>query len=273
MDKAQDERPKRERVSGIDRAVQILDYLMERGEPATAYDIARAVGAPTSTVYEIIDSLVAKQMLARRGTDRNGERGGPVFLGPKLHFYGLAYIRDLNITAVFQRTMETLARNSGETVQICGRDGDKMVVEMMEEGPGHFQVSSRVGSRVPWNWTASGQLLVSTLPAAERAKLIAQVQPSPTGKAETDPAKLEENCKQALANRLSVQISESDFAVACIAAPVLAPDQGCIATVSLVVPESRAQDRMEDYARLVRDAARGVEEAMGWARPATSRAA
>jgi hypothetical protein len=30
---------------------------------------------------------------------------------------------------------------------------------------------------------------------------------------------------------------------------------------------------MEDYARLVRDAARQVEEAMGWARPATSRAA
>ena len=74
---------------------------------------------------------------------------------------------------------KTLARSSGETVQICGRDGDKMVVEMMEEGPGHFQVSSRVGSRVPWNWTASGQLLVSTLPANQRAKLIAQVQDKP----------------------------------------------------------------------------------------------
>lgn len=265
------EKPKRERVSGIDRAVQILDYLMERGEPATAYDIARAVGAPTSTVYEIIDSLIAKQMLARRGG--NGGNRSQVFLGPKLHFYGLAYIRDLNITAVFQRTMETLAHASGETVQICGRDDDKMVVEMMEEGPGHFQVSSRVGTRVPWNWTASGQLLVSTLPADQRAKLIAQAQPSRTGKAETDPAKLEENCRHALAQRLSIQISESDFAVACIAAPVIAPDQGCIATVSLVVPESRAQERMEDYAQLVRDAARKVEEAMGWAKPATSRAA
>lgn len=259
------DKPKRERVSGIDRAIQILDYLMERGEAATAYDIARAIGAPTSTVYEIIDSLIARQMLTRRGGDR-----GPVFLGAKLHFYGLAYIRDLNITAVFQRTMENLARISGETVQICGRDDDKMVVEMMEEGPGHFQVSSRVGTRVPWNWTASGQLLVSTLPGEQRAQLIAHVQPSPTGKAEIDPVKLEENCRQALANRLSIQISESDFAVACIAAPVIAPDQGCIATVSLVVPESRAQERMDDYARLVRDAARQVEEAMGWARPATA---
>lgn len=265
-------KPKRERVSGIERAVQILDYLMERGEPVTAYDIARAVGAPTSTVYEIIDSLIAKQILARRGSD-GGNNRSQVFLGPKLHYYGLAYIRDLNITAVFQRTIESLARISGETVQICGRDDDKMVVEMMEEGPGHFQVSSRVGTRVPWNWTASGQLLVATLPADERAGLIARVQPSPTGKAETDPAKLEENCRHALAQRLSVQISESDFAVACIAAPVIAPEQGCIATVSLVVPESRAQERMEEYAQLVRDAARKVEEAMGWAKPATSRAA
>lgn len=266
------DKPKRERVSGIDRAIQILDYLMEYGEPATAYDIARAVGAPTSTIYEIIDSLIAKQMLARRGGD-GGSNRSQVFLGPKLHYYGLAYIRDLNITAVFQRTMENLARISGETVQICGRDDDKMVVEMMEEGPGHFQVSSRVGTRVPWNWTASGQLLVSTLPADERARLLAQALPSPTGKAETNAARLEENCRHALENRLSVQISESDFAVACIAAPVIAPEQGCIATVSLVVPESRAQERMEEYARLVRDAARKVEEAMGWAKPATSRAA
>lgn len=265
------EKPKRERVSGIDRAIQILDYLMERGEAATAYDIARAIGAPTSTVYEIIDSLLEKQMLARRGG--NSERG-PVFLGAKLHFYGLAYSKDLNITAVLQRTIEQLARQTGECVQICGRDDDKMVVEMMEAGADHFQVSSRVGTRVPWNWTASGQLLVASLPAEQRAGLIAQAQPSPTGKAETDPLKLEESCRQAMAQRLSIQISASDFAVACIAAPIMAPDQGCIATVSLVVPESRAQERVDDYARLVRDAARQVEEAMGWVRPATaSRAA
>jgi DNA-binding IclR family transcriptional regulator len=45
--------------------------------------------------------------------------------------------------------MHELARLSGETVQVCGRDQDMMVVFAMEDGTGHFNVSSRVGSAQP----------------------------------------------------------------------------------------------------------------------------
>lgn len=56
---------RRSRVSGIDRALQVIDYLYETGEPAGAYAIAKAVKAPLSTIYVIIDDLVEKNMLAR----------------------------------------------------------------------------------------------------------------------------------------------------------------------------------------------------------------
>jgi DNA-binding IclR family transcriptional regulator len=247
-----------QRVSGIDRTFQILDYLTERGGPATAYDIAGAIGAATSTVYEIVDALVTRGALVRDEGRRQ------VFLGPKLHFYGLGYVRNLNVASVFQQAMEKLARETQETVQICGRDGDRMVVEMMEEGDGHFQVSSRVGTRVPWNWTASGQLLVGYLPEHERARLIAGATPSPTGNAETDPAQLEKRCLRARAKRLAVQINESDYSVACIAAPIVAPGARCIATISLVVPESRARKHADAFAVKVRAAAADIERAMGW---------
>lgn len=252
---------KRSRVSGIDRAFQVLDFLMERGESATAYDIAKALGAPTSTIYEIIDTLCSKNILQRRG-----ERG-QVFLGSKLHFYGLGYVRDTNRDGVFQRVMEDLARITGETVQICGRDDDRMVVLMMEEGAGHFRVSSRVGTRVPWNWTASGRLLVAGLPAAQRADLCARAVPSPTGRAETDPQRLAEACRAASDEGLSVQVSESDYAVACIAAPIRTADGECVATISLVVPDSRAADPALDFTGKIRLAARQIEEALGWRRP------
>jgi DNA-binding IclR family transcriptional regulator len=247
-----------QRVSGIDRTFQILDFLTERGGAATAYDIAGAIGAATSTVYEIVDALIAKGVLVR------DEERGQVFLGPKLHFYGLGYIRNLNVSTIFKNAMEKLSRETRETVQICGRDEDRMVVEMMEEGDGHFQVSSRVGTRVPWNWTASGQLLVGYLPDHERAKLIVRATPSPTGKAETAPEELEKRCLQARAARLAVQINESDFSVACIAAPVVAPGGRCIATISLVVPETRARKNGQEFAVKVRAAAAEIERAMGW---------
>lgn len=247
-----------QRVSGIDRTFQILDYLTERGGAATAYDIAGAIGAATSTVYEIVDALIARGVLVR------DEERGQVFLGPKLHFYGLGYLRNLNVSSVFKGAMEKLARETRETVQICGRDDDRMVVEMMEEGDGHFQVSSRVGTRVPWNWTASGQLLVGHLPDHERARMISRAVASPTGRAETAPDELEKRCLRARASRLAVQINESDFSVACIAAPIVAPGGRCIATISLVVPERRAREKGEDFAARVRAAAAEIERAMGW---------
>ncbi|HEV7367614.1 IclR family transcriptional regulator, partial [Arenibaculum sp.] len=253
-------RERRSRVSGIDRAFQILDDLMERGTPATAYDIARSIGAPTSTVYEIIEGLAAKGILSKRADS------GAVFLGPKLHFYGLAYIKDQNVSAVFQRAIEDLSRATGETVQICGRDDDKMVVLMMESGPGYFRIASQVGSRVPLNWTASGRLLIGHMTPAERAALLARAQPSPTGRAETDPAQLEEACRRAWAERLSIQRGEADAAVACIASPIRDAAGDCIATISVVVPEHRATERESQLAGQVRTAATDIEEAMGWRR-------
>ena len=41
---------RRARVSGIDRALQVIDHLYETGSPAGVYAIAKAVKAPLSTV-------------------------------------------------------------------------------------------------------------------------------------------------------------------------------------------------------------------------------
>ena len=79
---------RRSRVSGIDRALQVIDYLYETGSPAGAYAIAKAVKAPLSTVYVIIDDLVEKNMLARNAD-------GSIWLGARLYHYGLAYALSL----------------------------------------------------------------------------------------------------------------------------------------------------------------------------------
>ena len=155
---------RRGRTSGIDRALQILDHLQATGRPATAYEIARSVGAPISTVYVLIDEMIGKRLL--------GRTGNLVWLGPRLFHYGLAYARALDLLGVATEVMEALARAVGETVQICGRDDGRMMVLALAEGPGHFRVTSRVGTRVPLNWTASGRLLAGHLPRPDRKSVV-----------------------------------------------------------------------------------------------------
>ena len=193
---------RRSRVSGIDRALQVLDYLYETGTPAGVYAIAKAIGAPLSTVYVIIDDLVEKNLLTRNSDSS-------VWLGARLYHYGLAYARSLDFLNVANHEMHNLSRVSGETVQVCGRDGDHMLVLAMADGPGHFQVTSRVGTRVPLNWTASGRLLVGHLSDKERLDLFEHcAKSSPTGRAEIDPAVLSEAAQQALQARISIQAGE-----------------------------------------------------------------
>lgn len=255
---AEDAPARRSRVSGIDRMLQIMDQLRDTGRPATAYELAQTVGAPLSTIYTIVEDLVEKQLLVRAGN-------GAVWLGPRLYHYGLAYEQSLDLLSIAKEEMIDLNRELGETIQICGRDGDMMVVLAMAEGRDHFQVTSRVGSRIPLNWVASGRLLVGHLNEAERIELFRRcAKASPTGRAELNAETLAAQSAQALHERLSIQAGESAYSVACVAAPILDRAEACAATVSVVLPEFKVAEARERYAEAVRSSARRIEARLGW---------
>lgn len=249
---------RRSRTSGIDRVLQVLDHLQATGRPATAYDIARSTGAPVSTIYITIDDLVQKRMLARTN-------GNNVWLGPRLFHYGLAYARSNDLVGIATEEMHALAAEIGETIQICGRDGNHMVVLAMAEGAGHFHVTSRVGTRVPLNWTASGRLLCAHMPRAEMVALFREAaQPSRTGRAVTDAEALADATGIAVRDRICVQVGESDFSVACVAAPILDQCGTCVATISIVLPEDKVERDREYFVSHVQASARRIEERLGY---------
>ena len=248
---------KRKRTSGIDRALQVMDILTERQEPMSAYDLAKSAGAPASTIYRIVGELVERDMLSRSDESR-------VWLGPRLMRYGLLYRARMDMFAEAKREMQRLSQATGETVQICARDEGMMVVIGMAEGEGHFRVASNVGTRVPLNWTASGRLLLGHLPDDERhAAFAACSKPSHTGTAETDPDKLAAQSRTDFLNRLSIQMSSSEFAVACIAAPIRDESGACTATISVVLSERQARARGAELAHAVQDSALTIERALG----------
>ena len=250
----------RTRTSAIDRAVQILDALQDTNRPITAYEIARLVGAPLSTVYSIINDLVEKNLLARTPD-------GAIWLGSRLYGYGLTYASSLDYLAVAHEEMNRLSAQVGETVQVCGLEDGMMVVLQMAEGPGHFRVTSRVGSRVPLNWTASGRLLVGHLPDAERVAYFERyAKPSPTARAETRPDVLAKMAREALDAHLSIQIGESDASVACLAAPVLDQAGDCVFTISIVMPEAKALQSTERFGDELKVVAARIEARLGWQR-------
>lgn len=246
------------RTNGVERAFQVIEHLVETGEAATAYQVAKATGAPLSTIYDIIGQLEKLEVLQRNGG------GGKFFLGNRMLYYGLAYTNHLAEDDVYRLEADNLCRTSGENVQICIRDGDYMVVAAMAEGGDHFYVSSRPGNRTPLNWSASGLLLIGHLSPEERERIFARAKPSPTGRALTDPDELEKACRDSWSQGYCIQVAQSDFAIANIAAPVINSRAECVATISLVVPEVVARSRGGDLLRHVLTSARSIERQLGY---------
>ncbi|POF34084.1 IclR family transcriptional regulator [Roseibium marinum] len=248
---------RRKRTSGIDRSLQIMDVLTDGQKPMTAYELSKATKAPISTVYRLVDELVERDMLSR------GENSA-IWLGPRLMRYGLVYRANMDMFSEARREMNTLCQRTGETVQICGRDGDMMVVLAMANGDGHFRVTSDVGTRVPLNWTASGRLLLGHLPDEERVEIFSKsASPSETGRAEIDPSALAKQSRADFEANLAIQISNSEYSVACIAAPIRDMSGACVLTMSVVLSEQRARERKSELVDLVQKSALAVERVLG----------
>lgn len=251
-------RTRKPRTNGAERAFQIIECLVALDKPATAYQVAKTLQAPLSTVYESIALLERLEVLVSKGGD------GKYSPGPRLQVYGLAYSRNLEADEVYRAEAHNLARNTGYDCHICIRDGDYLVVSIKVEGEDRFHVSTRPGARLPLHWTASGRLLVGHLSPEERRLIIDRLAASDTKRVVKDPVQLEKICVDSWRQGYSIQLAESDFALACVAAPIINPDNACVATIGIVVPDSMADAKGAELAAIVVNSARHIEKQLGW---------
>lgn len=244
------------RTRGIDRVVHILDYLYHRGRPQRVNEIAKGIGAPRSTVYEIADHLLREQMI------EIVDEEGRVFLGRKLYFYGLAYADRFDLTREAGKYLKTLTEKTGETSQLCVMQGNKYAVIMMDHGVRHFRISSNVGETVPLPWTASGRLLVSHLADDEILRLIPEEDfILPDGRPSSTAEFLAQVRTAGAAGFFSCDTIVDSY-THCFAAAVINERRECVATLCLVVPREDAHRRFDALKAAVVGEARALSDVL-----------
>ena len=68
------------KARGLDRAFAILDYLCQVGLPQRPIEIAEGMGAPRSSIYDLVALLISSSVLEKVDDD------GRVFLGTQTEF-------------------------------------------------------------------------------------------------------------------------------------------------------------------------------------------
>jgi DNA-binding IclR family transcriptional regulator len=242
--------PPNKRARGLERAFHVLDLLLARQHPMRPNEIATAIGAPKSTIYEIINLLVENNVLER--TDPEGR----VFLGRRLYFWGRGYINHFDLAREAKEHLRALAEATTETSQLCMLEGRKYTVVMMHEGARHFRIRSDVGELVPIPWTASGRLLLSHMSDDEIRDFV------PPGdfvlpRGETlDFDKFVRQVRKAAKEGFFSFDSIADNFTHCFAAPVYDERQVCVATLCLIAPRIDARQNYDAYRNELKTRAR-----------------
>ncbi len=246
------------RARGLDRAFEILQFLRLRRQPARPNEIAVGIGAPRSSVYELVNLLLRQGALEHRGED------GRVFLGRRLYFFGAAYAEEFDLLRECERLLTKLAEDTRETAQMCLLEGDKYAVAQSRDGVRPFRISSNVGEPVPIPWTASGRLLVSHMSDAEILALIPDEDfRLPSGR-RLQPADFIAETREAARRGSIAMDSVVDTFTRCFAAPVYRVGRVCVATLCLVAPREDGLRNGDAYLRALVEAASDLSSRLGY---------
>lgn len=227
--------PRRER--SVDRILQILEFLHGHGEGIRIGALAKALNAPRSSTYTLVNDLTQAGLLETSPED------GRIFFGKRMYLYGLNYIRENSLAKRARMEVDRLAKETGETSEFCMLQNSRYTIMHMRPGNRPFRISSAVGLQIPIPWTASGRLLLAGHSRREIEDLIADEDlVLPDGR-RIDINEFIDAIDQARRDGYCLTKGLVDAVTQCLAAPIYGVDGTVEATICLVLPLDLSEDQ------------------------------
>lgn len=146
--------PDRQGIQVIARAAALLRALERRPDGLSLGELAKAVSLPRSTVQRIVDALDTEGLVLAASAS-SGVRLGPALLA-------LAAASRFHIAEAARETIESLAKECGETVDLSLVDQDKVVFIDQVSGTHRLTAISAVGVSFPLHSSANGKAALAS---------------------------------------------------------------------------------------------------------------
>ena len=145
------------RAPALDRGIDVLECLADRGIPMTQAQIARALGRRSAELFRTLATLERRRYVDRDATS------GAYRLTLRLFELGHAHSPYDALLRAADRAMHDLAEQLGAGCHLSALVGRRLVVLSQAESPARVRVSVAVGSTVAPAGSASGRLLLAQL--------------------------------------------------------------------------------------------------------------
>lgn len=159
------------RIPAAERTLAVLEAMAAASGPVTAAGLARDLGIPRSTIYQLLEVLGARGFVVHLADDQRWALGLTAFE------VGSAYLRRDPIERVAQPLLRSLATSAPIPVvaHLGVVQGHEVVYLLKEQSGPPMTTLTEVGVRLPAALTASGRAVLAALPRAQmRAQMSAR---------------------------------------------------------------------------------------------------
>lgn len=168
-DRSEDDRY---RAPALDKGLDILELLAGTDDGLSQAEIAKALERSPNEIYRMLDRLVRRDYVRRTSGDR---------YEVTLKLFELAHARPPLHRLVSQANpvMRNFALRTEQAVHLVTQDRNLLVVIAQVDGPGYWNVSIRVGSRINLLNTGSGHVFLAFASTEERQLMLAAQEGNP----------------------------------------------------------------------------------------------
>jgi DNA-binding IclR family transcriptional regulator len=244
-------------VKSAARTVQLLELLAaRRNAPARLRDLSVELGAPRSSVYALLRTLVS------RGWVRTDPTGTLYSIGIQALIAGTTYLDVDPLLRIVQPQINELSTRLDETIHYGRLRGTDIVYLATHESTQYVRPYSRVGRRLPAYATALGKAILAARLAAEGPAAIEPHLPQDlvplTAHTRTTRDALITDLRAAQDRGYAIDDEENVLGVRCFAVP-LRIDELPENAISCSVPVERLDGREPEIVSAIRRTASSVE--------------
>ena len=243
----------------VERAMGILLAFTQGDRALGVSEIARSLDLPKSAVHRILGSLVKTGFVERE------EPAARYRLGPRAIDLGMVAIGTPDVRAMALPIMQELSRQTQETVTMSMLIGRERIYVSQVEGPRTVRMTVKVGARFPLYAGASGRVILSALPQAERTAYLDSVAlKALTPDTITSRQRQEKEIQRVAEAGYASSVGERDPWAAAVAAPLVTARGRVLGSISVCGPRQRfGTAEVEKYGRAVALAAARLSEQVG----------
>ncbi|OZI72628.1 hypothetical protein CAL24_20295 [Bordetella genomosp. 2] len=236
------------------KGMQLLEYLARHGGTAGITDLGEALSMVPSMVHRLLQTWIELGYVRKEG---NAYRATL-----KLWQVGVPLVERLDVRSLSMPAMTRLQQLTHESILLSVLEGDDIVFIAKLDSLEKVRSHTEVGGRAPSVRTASGKMLIATLPEHAQARYR---ELAAAGQADAAAAarKFDEDIRRTRVRGWASNRGEWHDDVCGLAAPVIDPTGRTVAAIGLSGPASRLTlARVKEIVPLVVEAGRQASLAM-----------